>query len=425
MVGGVLTCEVVAVGTELLLGQVVDTNSAYIGERLALAGIDHYFQTKVGDNQARIVTALRVALARSDAVIVCGGLGPTPDDITREAIAEVLGADLERDPVMVLGIAALFAARGRPMAANNARQADRPPQTRFIDQTRGTAPGLICTMGPIGDSVVGAKVIYAVPGVPAEMSDMIDRVVIPDLRRRAGSMPSTIVSRTLRTWGVAESTLAEMVADRVEAQSNPSIAFLASGGNGINLRITARAVDRAAALALIDPEERALRAILGELVFGVDDQSMAEVVGMLLIERGLTVGVAESLTGGLVGAVLTEAPGASKWFRGSVVAYDPAVKFDWLCVPEGPVVSAEAAEAMARSAAQVLRADVGLAVTGVAGPGMYEHQPQGTVFMASLVHGVAEVVGRSFPGARSQVRDLAVISLLDLLRRRLLAGTMH
>src|SRR6202790_2439485 len=200
-----LRCEVVAVGTELLLGQIVDTNSAWIGDRLAVAGIDSHFQTKVGDNQARIEEALRGALARSDAVICCGGLGPTQDEITREAIAAVMGVALERDEAMVATIGEFFRGRGREMAANNARQADKPVGASFIPQTRGTAPGLVCP--------VGEKVIYAVPGVPHEMEEMVERAVLPDLVRRSGET-ATIRSHVLRTWGLAESHFTNTVVPR-------------------------------------------------------------------------------------------------------------------------------------------------------------------------------------------------------------------
>ncbi|HEX2119580.1 MAG TPA: molybdopterin-binding protein, partial [Acidimicrobiales bacterium] len=223
-----MRCEVVAVGTELLLGQVVDSNSAYIGDQLALAGINCHFQTKVGDNCQRIASVLRIALDRNDAVIVCGGLGPTSDDISREAIAEVLGVPLVRDPAMVERIRELFQARRRKMAPSNARQADLPRGATFIPQERGTAPGLIC---PVGEH----QVIYAIPGVPFEMREMLDRAVIPDLKRRSGST-AVILSRMVRTWGMPESTLGELVASRVEAleeRSNPTIAFLASGIEGI------------------------------------------------------------------------------------------------------------------------------------------------------------------------------------------------
>jgi nicotinamide-nucleotide amidase len=410
-------CEVVAVGTELLLGQVVDTNSAWIGDRLALAGIDCHFQTKVGDNHARIVSALRIALDRSDAVLVCGGLGPTSDDITREAIAEVLGVALVRDPAMVERIAQIFESRKRVMSATNARQADLPEGATFIPQERGTAPGLICP-------VAGDKVIYAVPGVPFEMQEMLARAVIPDLQRRSGSS-AVILSRTLRTWGMAESTLGELLSSRVEAleeRSNPTIAFLASGIEGLKVRVTAKAATEEEATGMLDAEEAELRAILGDLVFGVDEQSMERVVADLLVERGMTLGVAESLTGGLVGSRLAETEGASRWFRGSIVCYDSKVKFDLLDVPEGPVVSAEAAEAMARGACRALEADVGISVTGVAGPTTQDEQPVGTVFMAVSVGGEVTSAESHFPGDRQHVRMFSTISVLDMLRRRLLAG---
>ena len=410
-----MRCEVVAVGTELLLGQVVDSNSAAIGECLALAGIDCHFQTRVGDNRERIALALRGALSRADAVVVCGGLGPTPDDITREAIADVLSVPLERDQAMVESIRGIFAARGRQMSPSNERQADLPAGARFIPQTRGTAPGLICP------AAGGQKVLYAVPGVPFEMKDMLDRAVVPDLRRRAG--PSAVIlSRMVRTWGMSESALAERLASRVDAQSNPTIAFLASGIEGIKVRVTAKAPDDPSARAMLDEEEAELRSLLGGLVFGIDDQSMEMMVGELLKERDMTVGVAESLTGGLVGARLTETEGASAWFRGSIVAYDGKVKYDLLDVPEGPVVCEEAALAMAAGACRALEADAGLGVTGVAGPATQEGQPVGTVFMAVHAYGRTEAAELHLPGDRQHIRQFATISLLDMLRRRLLAG---
>jgi nicotinamide-nucleotide amidase len=411
-------CEVVAVGTELLLGQVIDTNGAFIGDQLALAGIDCHFHTKVGDNQARIASALRIALDRSDAVVLCGGLGPTSDDISREAIAEVLGVGLVRDPAMVERIRGLFEARKREMSDSNARQADLPEGATFIPQERGTAPGLIC---PVAE---GEQVIYAVPGVPHEMKEMLARAVIPDLKRRSGS-PAVILSRMIRTWGVGESTLGELVSGRVEAlegRSNPTIAFLASGIEGIKIRITAKAETEDEATAMLDAEEAELRAILGDLVFGVDDQSMEKVVADLLIAQGRTVGVAESLTGGLVGARLAETEGASKWFRGSIVCYDSKVKFDLLGVPEGPVVSAEAAEAMARGACKALESNVGISVTGVAGPTTQDDQPVGTVFMAVAMDGGVESAEAHFPGDRQHIRMFSTNSLLDMLRRQLLAA---
>jgi competence/damage-inducible protein CinA-like protein len=410
-----VNCEVLAVGTELLLGQIVDTNSSWIGEQLALAGIDCVFQAKVGDNRERIKGALEEALARADAVIVSGGLGPTQDDITRDVIAEVMGVPMHRDPEVEARIRAMFGSRGRNMPDNNLRQADVPEGATVMAQQPGTAPGLIC---PVGD-----KVVYAVPGVPYEMEEMVSGTVIPDLRRRAG-VPAVIRSRTLRTWGQSESGLAELLADRIvelDELGNPTLAFLASGIEGLKVRITAKSADDAGAVAVLDTEEALLRPLLGDIVFGLDDQSMEVVVLDLLRERGLSLAVAESVTGGLVSARLTDVAGASEVFRGGVVAYASDVKFDLLGVPEGPVVSEEAARAMAEGVRKALSADVGLGVTGVAGPELQEGQPVGTVFLGVAIGEEVEAVGVRLPGDRRRIRDFATISLLDLLRRRLLA----
>jgi nicotinamide-nucleotide amidase len=409
-----MRCEVVAVGTELLLGQIVDTNSSWLGEQLALAGIDSHLQVKVGDNLDRIVAALRAALERSDAVIVCGGLGPTHDDITRDAIAEVMGVPLELDADVAARIEAMFASRGRRMATNNMRQAEVPRgATAIADPQPGTAPGLVC---PVGD-----KVLYAVPGVPYEMKAIVEKAILPDLRRRSGET-SVIASRVLRTWGESESGLAERLAPRIDALEpvgNPTIAFLASGVEGIKVRITAKAPTEPEAAAIIAAEEDEVRALVGEIVFGVDDESMEVAVAAALGARGLTLATAESLTGGLMGARLTDVPGASAWYRGGVVSYASAVKFSVLGLPEGPVVSEAAAAAMASAARSVLGADVGIGVTGVAGPDEQEGQPVGTVFVGLDLVGAVEVLHLRLPGDRRRVREFSVISALDLLRRRL------
>lgn len=417
-----MRCEVVAVGTELLLGQIVDTNSAWMGEQLALSGVDSHFQTKVGDNLERIVSVLRLALERSDSVIVCGGLGPTQDDITRAALAEVMGVTLERDEAVGEVIRALFSSRGRAMPDNNLLQADVPVGASIIEQRRGTAPGLIC---PI-KTASGDKVIYAVPGVPHEMREMVQRAVLPDLVRRSGSR-ATIVSRTLRTWGDSESGLAERLAHRLsalDATGNPTIAFLASGIEGLKVRITAKAETEAEAQRLLAVEEAAVRAAVGDLVFGVDDETMESAVLDLLGERGLTLGLAESVTGGLIGARLTDVAGASQVFRGSIVSYASDVKFQLLGVPEGPVVSAAAAEAMATGARRVLGADVALAVTGVAGPEGQDGERPGTVFLGLAWEQEMTSLQVRLPGDRSQVRQFSVITALDWLRHGVLDGVL-
>jgi len=410
-----MRCDVVAVGTELLLGQITDTNSQWIGEQLAAVGIDSLLQVKVGDNQRRIVALLRRTLEEADAVIVCGGLGPTHDDITRESIAEVMGVGLELDDEVAAVIEQLFSSRGRRMAANNLRQAEVPVGATVIPQTRGTAPGLIC---PVGD-----RVIYAVPGVPHEMKDMLERAVLPDLLARSGQS-AVIRSRTLRTWGESESGLAERLApiiSRLDAEGNPTLAFLASGWEGIKVRLTAKADTEESADVLLGRWEAEVRAVVDDVVFGVDDETMESVVLQLLRDRGLTLALAESVTGGLVAGRLTSVPGASEVFRGSVVSYASSVKHDLLGVSTGPVVSEAAAAEMARGAQRVLHADVALALTGVAGPAEQEGQPVGTLCLAVAIGDEVTTRTLRIPGPRDQMRQSSVITALDLLRRRVSA----
>jgi nicotinamide-nucleotide amidase len=410
-----MRCEVLAIGTELLLGQIVDTNSAYIGEQLAASGIDSFEHRAIGDNQARIVAALRDMLSRSDAVLICGGLGPTQDDLTRDAIAELMGVELVRHDELAEQIAAMFRARVRDMPQNNLRQADVPDGGRAIPNPIGTAPGLLCE--------IGDKVVYAVPGVPYEMKLMVDEQVIPDLLRRSGEA-SVIVSRSLKTWGTSESALAEMVAHRLEALDarggNPTIAFLARGIEGLVVRVTAKGSSREEAAALVADEERELRAILGDLVFGVDDETMESAVLELLRGRGWTLGVAESLTGGLIGARIVNVPGASETFRGTLGTYATDVKRTVLGVKAESVVSEDAAREMAEGAQRVLDADVAIAATGVAGPTEQDGVAVGTVFFAIALPGhPTEVVSTRLPGDRERLRQFSTISLLNLLRQRL------
>jgi nicotinamide-nucleotide amidase len=410
-----MRCEVLAVGTELLLGQIVDTNSAWIGEQLAASGIDSFEHRVIGDNQARIVAALRDMLSRSDAVLVCGGLGPTQDDLTRDAIAEVMGVPLVRDMELAEGIATMFRVRLRDMPQNNLRQADIPEGGAAIPNPIGTAPGLLCE--------VGDKVVYAVPGVPYEMQLMVTEHVVPDLLRRAGEA-STIVSRSLKTWGTSESGLAEMIAHRLDALdergANPTIAFLARGIEGLVVRITAKAATEEEARALVDAEEKELRAILGNLVFGVDDETMEHAVLDALRKKGWSIGVAESLTGGLIGARIVNVPGASEVFRGTIGAYATEVKRSVLGVRAESVISEDAAREMAEGAQRVLGADVGIAATGVAGPAEQEGVAVGTVCFAIALPGhPTEAVTARLPGDRERLRQFSTISLLNLLRQRL------
>ena len=411
-----MKCNVVAVGTELLLGQIVDTNSSYIGEQLAAVGIESHLQLKVGDNLARVVAAIRLALQDADAVIICGGLGPTHDDLTREALAEIMGAPLEHNEQIAALIADLFAKRNRYMAPNNLQQAQVPRGATIIEQTRGTAPGLMCP--------VGEKVMYAMPGVPHEMHDMLARAVLPDLLRRSGEA-SVIKSLVLRTWGESESALNERldpIIHELESLGNPTLAFLASGWEGIKVRLTAKASSDTDADALLSIWEHKVRALTEDLVFGTNADTMESVVLNLLEERGWTLGLAESVTGGLVGGRITSIAGASRVFKGGVISYASDVKFDVLGVEAGPVVSERAAMQMASGAQRVLGASVGLALTGVAGPDEQDGEPVGT-----LCVGVAFPNGQTFstrsqlPGQRDQMRQFSVITALAFLRKLLLS----
>jgi len=409
-----MRCSVVAIGTELLLGKIVDTNSSWLGEQLAAAGIDSLFQVKVGDNLGRIVATLKSTLNDADAVIICGGLGPTHDDITREAIAEIMGVELELNDEVALVIEEMFTARGRKMPQNNLRQAMVPRGAKIIEQRRGTAPGLIC---PVGD-----KVMYAVPGVPFELFEMFERAILPDLLMRSGEA-SVIKSRVLRTWGESESGLNERlveVIDELEKVGNPTLAFLASGWEGIKVRLTAKAHTAQEAIALIDVWDAKVRAKVGDLVFGVDQQTMESVLFDILREKKLTLGVAESVTGGLVAGRLTAVVGASDVFRGGIVSYASDVKFDVLGVTPGPVVSEAAAKEMAVGVRKALGSDIGLALTGVAGPAEQDGVKVGTVCVGiAFSDGTTKSTTFHLPIGREQMRQLSVITALNFLRNQL------
>ena len=411
-----MRCEIVGVGTELLLGQIVNTNAAWIGQRLADVGWDCLRHTTVGDNEARIAEVLLEALGRADGVIVTGGLGPTQDDVTREAVAAVAGVPLVRRPVLEDWLRERFARMGTRMAEMNLRQADVPEGARYIDNPRGSAPGLIVE--------VGGKPLYAVPGVPREMEGMLERVVLPDLAARAGE-GRAIVSRVLRTAGVGESRLAERLTPLWEAAGGGQVtlAYLASAGE-VRVRLTAVGATREEALAEIAPVEAKIREELGEIVYGVDDETLEAAVGRLLGERNGTLATAESLTGGLLGGRVTAVAGSSAYYLGGVVAYATEAKAALLGVDrdllatQGPV-SEPAAAAMAEGARRAFGADLGLATTGVAGPTEQDGRPVGTLCL-----GVADAAGTATatmraPGDRAQVRAWAATVALDLLRRRL------
>ena len=402
-----MRCEVVAIGTELLLGIIHDTNSSWIGEQLALSGIDSYYQVKVGDNFERIEATLRTALDRSDAVICCGGLGPTQDDITRDVIAHIMGAGMSRDETIAAEIQRRFERRGRTMSANNLRQADVPVGARPIAQMPGTAPGLVC---PIGD-----KVIYAVPGVPREMREMMEGTILPDLRARAG-VSGVIRSRVLRSWGLSESGLAEMLDARIaelDRSGTATLAFQASGIEGIKIRIVAKRDSEAEAIAALDAEEAVVRPIVGDAIFGVDDETMEVSVIEQLRRRSMTLAAIETLTGGILSSRLTLADPDMEVFRGSIV-----LPTDYI-PPGADGDSSEAkAVALARLAAERRKTEVGIAAVA---PAPEEGLTAGTIIMATAINDEPAVRSVIWHPDPERMRNYGVISVLNLLRKELAA----
>jgi nicotinamide-nucleotide amidase len=415
--------ELLAVGDELLYGDILNGNAAQLGRQLTDVGITVTHSGVVGDDVEIIADAVRAALARSDAVLLTGGLGPTQDDLTREALAFAAGVELHRDDFLEGQLRRRFHELRRNVPTMNYRQANLPAGADPLPNEQGTAPGIRLEM-------LGG-IAYAMPGPPHEMQAMFSASVLPDLLRRAGE-PAVVVHRVLHTSGMWESAVAQALAPEVERlarlatpgqERNPTIAFLASGGQ-TRVRISARAANRTEAYALIEPIERFGREALGEGLYGIDDETLEGVVHRLLLERGETVAVAESLTGGLLGGRLTETAGASETFRGGVVAYTAELKDQLLdadAVTRG-AVTAETAERMAAGVRERFGATWGLATTGVAGPTESEGHPVGTLFVGLAGPDGVESRHARLPGDRSLVRMLSVVQALDLLRRKLAAG---
>lgn len=408
--------ETLAVGTELLLGQIANTNAKDIATRLAESGFTHLNQTVVGDNATRIERAIHEASERSDALIITGGIGPTADDITRDAVAAVAGVPLAYDQTYELVLRERWA-RMRPdrrFPESNLRQAYRPEGSHIVVNPKGSAPGFRMK--------IGGCWVFALPGVPVEMLDMVDDLVLPFLREEAGG-GRVVVSRVLRSWGLSEAKVGEDLQDLFDMSENPTIAFLASSGE-IKIRITALADSDSEARALIAPVEKEVRERLGSKIFGADDETIERVIRRELEERGWTIGTAESATGGLVGRRLTSLPGASETFRGSVVAYASDLKSSILGVPgatldEHGVVSESTATAMAIGARSVLGVDVAVAVTGSAGPEPLE-QPIGTMIVAVATPVSSTVRTLHLPGDRERVRAYTATAALHLVLRTIL-----
>lgn len=405
-----MNAEIVGVGTELLLGQIANTNAQRISQALATIGVDVFRHVVVGDNLERVAEAIATAALRSDVVIITGGLGPTPDDLTREGVAAAFGLELERDPDLEKAVTEIFSKIGRKMPADNLRQADLPSGATPI-APEGTAPGFHLE--------AHGAVVFALPGVPWEMEAMLTKSVLSLVADLSGA--GVIASREILVVGLGESHTHEKIADIVDAQTNPTVAYLAGSGL-VRVRISAKATTEEDALALIKPTETEVRDRLGEDALPGTFGTVAATLAELLRDRGARVGVAESLTGGLVGSELTAAGGASDFFCGSLVCYTSEAKRDVAGVPEailqGPgAVSEEAAGALAEGAASKLGADLGLGTTGVAGPGEQDGKAVGTIYVGATFGGRTEVRLVKGYGDRENIRRTAVTSALDLGRR--------
>jgi nicotinamide-nucleotide amidase len=410
-----MRAEIISIGTEILLGDILDTNAQYLASRLPALGIDLHWMTQVGDNLGRLREAIRRAWDRSDLILLTGGLGPTEDDLTREAIAAVLDEPLSVNAELEAQLRAFFAGRGIVMPERNVKQAALIPSSRPIANPRGTAPGWWVERE--------GRILVAMPGPPVEMERMWEKEVAPRLAKLAAG--EVIISRTLKTAGIGEGSVDEMVSSLL-GSANPSLAVYAKA-DGVHLRITAKAASQDEARRLIAPMEEEARAILGNAIWGADDDTLEATVGAMLRERGLSVATMESCTGGLLASTITDVDGSSSYFKGGFVAYTAEMKIA-LGVDEGlvrrqGVVSQEVALDMARAARQRLEADFGIGVTGVVGP----DPPPGGKPVGTIHIGLddpdrsGQAISYTFAQSRAAIKRRAVTTALFLLRRALVA----
>jgi nicotinamide-nucleotide amidase len=407
-----MKAEIISTGTELLLGQITDTNSPYIATELPPLGIDLYWITQVGDNQQRIVEALRRAWERSDITIVTGGLGPTEGDITREAIAEFLGENMKLDPQIVDRLKSMFSKLGVEMPQRNIKQANIIPSACAIPNAVGTAPGwwVECE----------GKIILALPGPPWEMQRMWTQEIKPRLEQKLSG--EVIISRIIKTAGIPEAKLDEMVSPLLSS-TNPTLALYAKM-DGIQLRLTAKSRQRAKAEQMIAQAESRLRAILGQAIWGFDDDILEVLIGNMLRERKLSLATMESCTGGLLASTITDVPGSSDYFKGGLVAYSAQTKaafgVDAKLLAQKGTVDPDVAAAMAKAARIKLEANIGIGITGVAGPSEIEGKPVGTVHIAIDAGKKKSSFSGLYPPRRPEVKRRAVVSALFKLRQLLL-----
>jgi nicotinamide-nucleotide amidase len=413
-----MAAEVICVGTELLLGDILNSNSQYLAQELAALGVPHFYQTVVGDNIDRVQQAIEIAANRSSILIFTGGLGPTPDDLTTEAIAGYFNTPLVEHPEIIADIDRKFKANGRVMTPSNRKQALQPAGADILPNPLGTAPGMIWQPR-------AGLTIFTFPGVPREMNRMWRDTAVPFLKTQ-GYGQNPIYSRSLRFFGITESGLAEKVAHLFES-TNPTVAPYAGKGQ-VRLRISARAANEAAANALIEPIAAEIKQIAGAAYFGSDEDTLASVVGELLTAKGQTLAVAESCTGGGLGRMLTETPGSSSYFMGGIISYANRVKVDLLGVnPDDIATEGAVSETVARQMAIGVKAklgtDWGVSITGIAGPGGgTETKPVGLVYIGiAAPDGGAEGIKYQMGSHRDResIRHMSAAHTLNLLRGRL------
>ena len=407
-----MKAEVISIGTEILLGEIVDTNAAFIASRLPQFGIDMLYTSQVGDNPDRLSEIIERAWKRSDIIFCTGGLGPTEDDLTRETIAKALNETLYQDETQADILRNFFQGRGGDMPERNLKQAQLIESARAIPNPRGTAPGWWVEREN--------KIIVVMPGPPSEMTRMWEHEVAPYLEEKATSI---LVSRTLKTSGIGEGTLDEMIGPLLHS-TNPSIGVYARV-DGVHVRISAKGANRQEALELIEPVEKEAREILGDSIWGSDDESLSGAIGRLLKKNNLTLGLMESATGGALASSLTDIDGSSSYFKGSIVTYATEAKImagvSSEIIETSGVISEETATAMAIAARVKLGSDIGIGITGIAGGEEVEGQPPGTmhIALADEQNNVTYSHSRYYQG-RDAAKRRAVLTALTMLRQHLM-----
>jgi nicotinamide-nucleotide amidase len=406
-----MKAEIVSIGTELLLGEITDTNASYLASQLPLLGIDLYWISQVGDNPVRLVEVLRRAWNRSDFIITGGGLGPTEDDITREAIAELLGEDLTVDKKLVAEIEQIFSNRGWHMPERNIKQAKVTASVEPVANPLGTAPGWWVRKD--------GKMLAALPGPPRELQRMWTEEISPRLSRKSTSV---LVPRIFKILGLGEATVDEMASPFL-ASGNPTLAVYAKY-DGIHLRLAAKAADKQEAKELMAPVDQKIRDTFGNNIWGIDDDTLEGVVGRILVEKGLSLALMESCTGGLLASNITDVPGSSAYFKGGLVTYASQLKVDSGVAPaviaKHGVISIETALAMASAARDKFCADIGIGITGVTGPDEMEGKPAGTVYIGIDYRGSTKGVSLNLPPRRTEVKRRTVLMALAELRKLLI-----